>query len=218
MAKQCDPLPEAPTRQSTIGFHHDVILGLADTIVEAVKAGKISRFFVIGGCDGAEVGRNYFSDYAQATPPDSFILTLGCGKYRIRDYEYGELLGLPRLLDMGQCNNAYGAIRVGRRTGQGVRLHGQRPALDDRPLLVRAEGRRRVVDAALPRRARHHGRPQAAGVSQSQRVRHPSGEIRLAAQRQKRPGRPRRSDGRLSLAWRFATMTAGAMAPLNEVF
>ena len=112
MAKQCPPLPENQTGQSTVGFHHSVILGLADTIVQAVKDGKISRFFVIGGCDGAEVGRNYFSEYAQATPPDSFILTLGCGKYRIRDYDYGELLGVPRLLDMGQCNNAYGAIKV----------------------------------------------------------------------------------------------------------
>jgi len=111
-AKQCIPLPDNQTGQSTIGFHHNVILGLADTIVQAVKDGKISRFFVIGGCDGAEAGRNYFSDYAQATPPDSFILTLGCGKYRIRDYDYGELLGLPRLLDMGQCNNAYGAVKV----------------------------------------------------------------------------------------------------------
>ena len=111
-AKACPPLPEAIEKTSTIGFHQDVILGMADTIVQAVKEGKISRFFLIGGCDGAEVGRNYFSDYAQATPPDSFILTLGCGKYRIRDYDYGTLLGLPRLLDMGQCNNAYGAIKV----------------------------------------------------------------------------------------------------------
>jgi hydroxylamine reductase len=111
-AKRCAPLADDIVKTSTVGFHHDVILGIADQIVEAVKEGKISRFFVIGGCDGAEVGRNYFSRYAQATPPDSFILTLGCGKYRIRDYEYGELLGLPRLLDMGQCNNAYGAIRV----------------------------------------------------------------------------------------------------------
>ncbi len=111
-AKRCPPLPHANGKQSTIGFHHDVILGLAPTIIDAVKAGKIRRFFVIGGCDGAEAGRNYFSDYAQATPPDSFILTLGCGKFRIRDYDYGTLLGLPRLLDMGQCNNAYGAIKV----------------------------------------------------------------------------------------------------------
>ncbi|MEE9603266.1 MAG: hydroxylamine reductase [Thermoguttaceae bacterium] len=111
-AQQCDPLADNQTGQSTIGFHHSVILGLADTIVQAVKDGKISHFFLIGGCDGAEVGRNYFSEYAQATPPDSFILTLGCGKYRIRDYDYGELLGIPRLLDMGQCNDAYGAIKV----------------------------------------------------------------------------------------------------------
>jgi len=111
-AKECPPLADNQTGQSTIGFHHSVILGLAETIVQAVKDGKVSRFFLIGGCDGAEVGRNYFSDYARATPPDSFILTLGCGKYRIRDYDYGELLGVPRLLDMGQCNDAYGAIKV----------------------------------------------------------------------------------------------------------
>jgi len=111
-AQQCEPLADNPAGQSTIGFHHSVILGLAGTIIQAVKDGKISRFFVIGGCDGAEVGRNYFSDYAEATPADSFILTLGCGKFRIRNHDYGELLGVPRLLDMGQCNNAYGAIKV----------------------------------------------------------------------------------------------------------
>ena len=111
-AKECAPLTENNAKSSQIGFHHNVILGIADTVVQAVKDGKISHFFVIGGCDGAEPGRNYFSDYAQATPADSFILTLGCGKFRIRDYDYGELLGLPRLLDMGQCNNAYGAIKV----------------------------------------------------------------------------------------------------------
>ena len=112
MAKQCPPLPDAPTKQSTVGFHQSVILSKAEAIVEAVKAGQVSQFFVIGGCDGAEPGRNYFSDYAQAAPADSFILTLGCGKYRIRDHDYGEHLGLPRLLDMGQCNNTYGAIEV----------------------------------------------------------------------------------------------------------
>jgi hydroxylamine reductase len=111
-ARQCAPLQEKIVRTSTIGFHRQVLLDAAPTIVQAVKDGKISRFFVIGGCDGAEPGRNYFSDYAQATPKDSFILTLGCGKYRIRDYNYGEHLGLPRLMDMGQCNDAYGAIAV----------------------------------------------------------------------------------------------------------
>jgi hydroxylamine reductase len=116
-AKKCDPLPDNPVKETTIGFHHSVVLGLADKIVEAVKAGKLKHFFLIGGCDGAEVGRNYFSEFARNTPKDSVVLTLGCGKYRIRDNDFGtiELDGagpIPRLLDMGQCNNAYSAIQV----------------------------------------------------------------------------------------------------------
>jgi len=113
----CAPLPDNPVRESTVGFHHSTILGIGDKIVEAVKAGKLSHFFLIGGCDGAEPGRNYFSQFAQATPADSIILTLGCGKYRIRDYDYGTIAldgagSIPRLLDMGQCNDSYGAIQV----------------------------------------------------------------------------------------------------------
>ena len=111
-AMLCKPCPQALGATQTVGFHRTVLLDAAGAIVEGVKAGKISHFFVIGGCDGAEPGRNYFSDYAQNTPADSFILTLGCGKYRIRNHDYGTLLGLPRLLDMGQCNDAYGAIAV----------------------------------------------------------------------------------------------------------
>jgi hydroxylamine reductase len=112
LALRCPPCEGQVTRKSTVGFHQSVILSHAGAIVDAVKAGKISRFFVIGGCDGAEPGRNYYSEFAQATPPDSFILTLGCGKFRIREHDYGTHLGLPRLLDMGQCNDAYGAINV----------------------------------------------------------------------------------------------------------
>jgi len=111
-ALDCDSLDDNIEKTSTIGFHRTVLLDATATIVDAVKSGKVSRFFLIGGCDGARSGRNYFSDYAQSTPADSFILTLGCGKYRIRDHDYGTLLGLPRLLDMGQCNDAYGAIAV----------------------------------------------------------------------------------------------------------
>ncbi len=111
-AKSCPPLKEELGGLIQVGFHRTVLLDAAETIVNAVKAGQISHFFVIGGCDGAEPGRNYFSEYAQATPPDSFILTLGCGKFRINGYEYGQHLGLPRLMDMGQCNDAYGAIQV----------------------------------------------------------------------------------------------------------
>ena len=96
----------------TTGFHHSVILGAAPAIIEGVKKGDITRFFVIGGCDGSEPGRNYYTEYAANTPQSSFILTLGCGKFRIMGHDYGTLLGLPRLLDMGQCNNAYGAIQV----------------------------------------------------------------------------------------------------------
>ncbi len=116
-AKKCEPLPDAPVRESTIGFHHSVVLDIAGPIVKAVKSGKLSHFFLIGGCDGAEVGRNYYSEFAANTPADSIVLTLGCGKYRIRKHDFGTIelpdVGpIPRLLDMGQCNNAYSAIQV----------------------------------------------------------------------------------------------------------
>jgi hydroxylamine reductase len=112
MAQQCPPLPDNKTGESTIGFHHSVVLGLADQIVRAVKAGDIKHFYLVGGCDGAESGRNYFTKVAESAPQDSIVMTLGCGKFRVRDHEYGTVAGLPRLLDMGQCNDAYGAIRV----------------------------------------------------------------------------------------------------------
>jgi len=112
MAQSCSPLPENKVRESTIGFHHSVILGAAGQIVDAVKSGAIKRFYLIGGCDGAESGRNYYTQLAESTPDESIILTLGCGKYRIRNHDYGEVAGLPRLLDMGQCNDAFGAVQV----------------------------------------------------------------------------------------------------------
>jgi hydroxylamine reductase len=112
LAKALGPLPGRGFGKATVGFHHSVVLGAAPAILDAVKAGKLTHFFLIGGCDGAEPGRNYFSEYARNTPASSFVLTLGCGKFRIMDHDYGTLLGLPRLLDMGQCNNAYSAIQV----------------------------------------------------------------------------------------------------------
>ena len=96
----------------TTGFHHTAILGLADKIVDAVKTGKIRHFFLIGGCDGAKPGRNYFTELAEKVPQDCVILTLGCGKYRFNDLDFGSIDGIPRLLDMGQCNNAYSAVQV----------------------------------------------------------------------------------------------------------
>ena len=111
-AKQCPQLPENKVRESTIGFHHSVVMGVADKVVEAVKSGQIKRFYLIGGCDGAEAGRNYYTQLAESAPDESVILTLGCGKYRIRNHDYGTVAGLPRLLDMGQCNDAFGAVQV----------------------------------------------------------------------------------------------------------
>ncbi len=112
MAKKCPPLPDNKVRESTVGFHHSVILGLADKVVEAVKDGSIKKFYLIGGCDGAEAGRNYYTQLAESATEKSVILTLGCGKYRIRNHDYGTVAGLPRFLDMGQCNDAYGAVQV----------------------------------------------------------------------------------------------------------
>ena len=111
-ALACPSLTENKVRETTVGFHHSVILGIADKIVDAVKSGALKHFFVIGGCDGDELGRNYFTEYAHCTPQDSVILTLGCGKFRLRDQDHGTIGELPRLLDMGQCNDAYGAIQV----------------------------------------------------------------------------------------------------------
>lgn len=96
----------------TTGFGHNTILGLSEQIVEAVKAGQISHFFLVGGCDGAKKERNYYTDFVKQTPKDAVILTLGCGKYRFHDLKLGDIYGIPRILDMGQCNDAYGAIKV----------------------------------------------------------------------------------------------------------
>ncbi|MBL7186042.1 MAG: hydroxylamine reductase [Phycisphaerae bacterium] len=94
------------------GFHYTAVLGLADKIVEAVKAGKIRHFFFIGGCDGAKPGRNYFTEFAEKVPDDCVILTAACGKYRINAREYGDIDGIPRLLDTGQCNDCYSAVKI----------------------------------------------------------------------------------------------------------
>lgn len=111
-AQKCAPLKENLKGLSTVGFHYSQILAAAPQILEAVKGGDITHFFLIGGCDGAEPGRNYYADFAANAPESSVILTLGCGKYRIREHDYGTVAGFPRLLDMGQCNDAYGAIQV----------------------------------------------------------------------------------------------------------
>lgn len=94
------------------GFGHGTVLSVADKVIEGVKAGDISHFFLVGGCDGARAGRNYYTDFVKETPKDSIILTLACGKYRFNDLDLGEINDLPRIMDMGQCNDAYSAIQV----------------------------------------------------------------------------------------------------------
>jgi hydroxylamine reductase len=95
-----------------VGFGRNAVLGVADKVIEAVKAGKIRRFFLIGGCDGAKTGRNYYTEFAQSVPSDCVILTLACGKYRFNKLPFGDIGGIPRLLDIGQCNDSYSAIQI----------------------------------------------------------------------------------------------------------
>jgi len=98
--------------QVTTGFSHGTVLSVADQVIEAVKNGDIKHFFLVGGCDGDRVGRNYYTEFVKQSPADSIILTLACGKYRFNDLDLGTIGGLPRIMDMGQCNDAYSAIKV----------------------------------------------------------------------------------------------------------
>ena len=103
---------DAEYKTITVGFGHNAVMSVADKVIDAVKAGKIKHFFLIGGCDGAKPGRNYYTDFAQAVPNDCVILTLACGKYRFNKLPFGDIDGIPRLLDIGQCNDAYSAIQI----------------------------------------------------------------------------------------------------------
>ena len=94
------------------GFGHGAVLGVADQVIEAVKSGEIRHFFLVGGCDGARPGRNYYTEFVKQTPADTVVLTLACGKYRFNDLDLGTIGGLPRLMDVGQCNDAYGAVKI----------------------------------------------------------------------------------------------------------
>ena len=96
----------------TVGFGHNTVLSVAPTVIEAVKSGAIKHFFLVGGCDGAKPGRNYYTEFVEQTPADTIILTLACGKFRFFDKQLGEIGGLPRLMDVGQCNDAYSAIKI----------------------------------------------------------------------------------------------------------
>ncbi len=103
---------DEPAKTITIGFARNTVMSVAGKVVDAVKAGKLKHFFLIGGCDGAKPGRNYYTELAEAVPQDCAILTLACGKFRFNKMEFGDIGGIPRLLDIGQCNDAYSAIQI----------------------------------------------------------------------------------------------------------
>ncbi len=105
-------IEDTPAKFITIGFARNTVMSVAGKVIDAVKAGKIKHFFLIGGCDGAKPGRNYFTEFAQKVPNDCVILTLACGKYRFNKLDFGDIGGIPRLLDCGQCNDAYSAIQI----------------------------------------------------------------------------------------------------------
>ncbi|MCF8099239.1 MAG: hydroxylamine reductase, partial [Desulfarculaceae bacterium] len=94
------------------GFGRNAVMGVADKVIEAVKAGAIKHFFLVAGCDGAKPGRNYYTEFVEKTPADTVVLTLACGKFRFFDKQLGDIGGIPRLLDVGQCNDAYSAIQI----------------------------------------------------------------------------------------------------------
>jgi len=99
-------------RNVTVGFARNAVLGVAGTVIEAVKSGAIRHFFLVAGCDGAKPGRNYYTEFVEKIPKDCVVLTLACGKYRFFDKDLGDIGGIPRLLDAGQCNDAYSAVQI----------------------------------------------------------------------------------------------------------
>jgi len=105
-------IEDSEEKHITIGFGRNTVMSVADKVVGAVKSGDIKHFFLVGGCDGAKTGRNYYTEFAQKVPDDSVILTLACGKYRFNKFDFGDIGGIPRLLDIGQCNDAYSAVKI----------------------------------------------------------------------------------------------------------
>jgi hydroxylamine reductase len=103
---------DEPEKTIMVGFGHNAVMSVAGKVIDLVKAGKIKHFFLIGGCDGSKPDRNYYTEFAQQVPKDSVILTLACGKFKFNHLEFGDIEGIPRLLDIGQCNDSYSAIQI----------------------------------------------------------------------------------------------------------
>lgn len=111
-AKKCAPPTEIEKGEIIGGFAHNQVIALADKVVEAVKSGAIKRFYVMAGCDGRAKTRNYYTDFAKALPKDAVILTAGCAKYKYNKLDLGDIGGIPRVLDAGQCNDSYSLVVI----------------------------------------------------------------------------------------------------------
>ena len=142
-----------------VGFGRNAVLGVAEQVIEAVKSKAIRHFFLVGGCDGAKPGRNYYTEFVEKVPNDCMVLTLACGKFRFFDKDLGDIGGIPRLLDVGQCNDAYSAIQIAVALAKAFKCGVNDLPLSHGPLLVRAEGRGDPADAAAPG---HQGHPPGA--------------------------------------------------------
>ena len=193
---------DSPEKTITVGFGRNAVLGVADKVVAAVKKGQIRHFFLVGGCDGAKPGRNYYTEFAQKVPNDCVILTLACGKYRFNKLASAAIDGIPRLLDIGQCNDAYSAIQIAVALAGAFNCGVQRVAAVVRPELVRAEGRGDPADAPAPGHQEHPARPEPAGVC------HAVGAVGVGREVQHRPdhhaGRRSGGDTGMSAGGEFA--------------
>ena len=120
-----------PDKTVMVGFAHNAVLGISDTVINAVKSGTIRHFFLVGGCDGARPGRNYYTEFVEKTPRDTMVMTLACGKFRFFDKDLGTIGGIPRLLDVGQCNDAFSAVKIAQALAQAFSC-----GLNDLPLTL----------------------------------------------------------------------------------
>ena len=124
-------LSDTKGKNVTVGFGRNAVLGLAGKVIEAVKSGKIKKFLLVGGCDGAKPGRSYYTDFVEKAPNNTIILTLACGKYRFFDKDLGTIEDIPRLLDIGQCNDAYSAVKIAQALAEAFNV-----GINDLPLSI----------------------------------------------------------------------------------
>jgi hypothetical protein len=156
-------------------------MSVAGKVIDLVKAGKLRHFFLIGGCDGAKPGRNYFTDFVTSVPGDCVILTLACGKYRFNKLEFGDIDGIPRLLDAGQCNDAYSAVRIALALADAFKTDINGLPLSLILSLVRAEGRLHPPLPPVPGSEKHEDRTHPSRLREGTRLQGPPGEVQPPA-------------------------------------